>query len=55
MYLEIATEENKKMAENWKADADGYPYILCFPPTQLNGHRLVYTDASLISVSIQDI
>jgi len=23
MYLEMATEEDKKMAENWKADADG--------------------------------
>ena len=23
MYMDIATEEDKKMAENWKADADG--------------------------------
>ena len=23
MYLEVATEEDKKMAEGWKADADG--------------------------------
>ena len=23
MYLEMTTEEDKKMAENWKADADG--------------------------------
>jgi hypothetical protein len=23
MYLEMATEEDKKMAENWKDDADG--------------------------------
>ena len=23
MYLELATEEDKKMVENWKADADG--------------------------------
>ena len=23
MYLEMATEEDKTMAENWKADADG--------------------------------
>ena len=22
MYMEMATEEDKKMAENWKADAD---------------------------------
>jgi hypothetical protein len=23
MYLEMATEEDTKMVENWKADADG--------------------------------
>ena len=23
MYLEMATEEDKKMAEDWKADVDG--------------------------------
>ena len=23
MYMEMATEEDKQMAENWKADADG--------------------------------
>ncbi len=23
MYLEMATEEDKKKVENWKADADG--------------------------------
>ena len=23
MYLEMATEEDKKLVENWKADADG--------------------------------
>ncbi len=40
MYLEMATEEDKKMTENWKADADGtlifvglYPLISCFTPT----------------------
>jgi len=40
MYLEMATEEDKKMAENWKADADGilifvglYLLISCFTPT----------------------
>jgi hypothetical protein len=44
MYLEMATEEDKKMAENWKADADGilifvrlYPLLYApFTPT----HRL---------------
>jgi hypothetical protein len=41
MYLEMATEEDKKMVENWKADADGilifvrrYPLIFCFTSTQ---------------------
>ena len=40
MYLEMATEEDKKMAENWKADADGilifvrpYQIIWFFTPT----------------------
>ncbi len=41
MYLEMATEEDKKMVENWKADADGILIfvrlnllISCFTPTQ---------------------
>ncbi|KAF8261751.1 hypothetical protein EI94DRAFT_762847 [Lactarius quietus] len=46
MYMEMATEEDKKMAEAWKADADG---ILIF--TGLFSAAV----ASLISVSIQDI
>ncbi|KAN0131605.1 hypothetical protein V8E53_010447 [Lactarius tabidus] len=46
MYLEMATEEDKKMAENWKADAEG---ILIF--TGLFSAAV----SSLISVSIQDI
>ena len=40
MYLEMATEEDKKMVENWKADADGmlifvrfYRLIRRFIPT----------------------
>ena len=40
MYLEMATEEDKKMVENWKADADGILMfvrhnllIWCFIPT----------------------
>ena len=50
MYLEMATEEDKKMVEDWKADADG---ILIFVRLYLqpcasasrprNGHRLVYS------------
>ncbi|KAN0140519.1 hypothetical protein V8E53_001728 [Lactarius tabidus] len=46
MYLEMATEEDKKIVENWKADADG---ILIF--TGLFSAVV----ASFISVSIQDI
>ncbi|KAH9016853.1 hypothetical protein EDB85DRAFT_2155594 [Lactarius pseudohatsudake] len=46
MYLEMATEEDRKMVENWKADADG---ILIF--TGLFSAAV----ASLISVSVQDI
>ncbi|KAH9056408.1 hypothetical protein EDB87DRAFT_1813028 [Lactarius vividus] len=46
MYMETATEEDKKLVENWKADADG---ILIF--TGLFSAAV----ATLISVSIQDI
>ncbi|KAH9057267.1 hypothetical protein EDB87DRAFT_1793407, partial [Lactarius vividus] len=46
MYLERVTEEDKNMAESWKADAEG---ILVF--TGLFSAAV----ASLISVSIQDI
>ncbi|KAF8268152.1 hypothetical protein EI94DRAFT_1728564 [Lactarius quietus] len=46
MYMEMATEEDKKMAEGWKAGADG---ILIF--TGLFSAAV----ATLISVSIQDI
>jgi hypothetical protein len=40
MYMEMAEEEDKKMAESWKADAEGvlvfvrfYLLILFFAPT----------------------
>ncbi|KAN0140518.1 hypothetical protein V8E53_001727 [Lactarius tabidus] len=46
MYLEMATEEDKKIVENWKADADG---ILIF--TGLFSAAV----ALFISVSIQDL
>ena len=43
MYLEMATEEDMKMVENWKADADGilifvrlYDLILSLMPTRLS-------------------
>ena len=37
MYLEMATEEDKKMVEDWKADADG---ILIF--VRLSYNRVLY-------------
>ena len=63
MYLEMATEEDKKMADNWKADADGILIfvgfnllILCFSPAHPSKTGLFSAAvASLISVSIQDI
>jgi hypothetical protein len=29
LYLDMATEEDKKMAENWKDDADGILIFVC--------------------------
>jgi hypothetical protein len=63
MYLEMATEEDKKMAENWKADADDILIfvrlsllISSFTPTQWSQTGLFSAAvASLISVSIQDL
>ena len=63
MYLEMTEEEDKKMAESWKADAEG---ILVFVRLHLlvPYFRLTHESqtglfsaavASLISVSIQDI
>ena len=50
MYLEMATEEDKKMVEDWKADADGilifvrlYLQSCASASCTLNGHRLVYS------------
>ena len=50
MYLEMATEEDKKMVEDWKADADGilifvrlYLQSCASASRPLNGHRLVYS------------
>ena len=37
MYLEMATEEDKMMVKNWKADADG---ILIF--VRLSFNRVLY-------------
>ena len=48
MYLEMATEEDKKMVENWKADADGTLifvriYHLIFGSFRLIHDRPVYS------------
>ena len=43
MYLEMATEEDKKMVEDWKADADG---ILIF--VRLYSNRVLCTQHSLV-------
>ncbi|KAI9431651.1 hypothetical protein H4582DRAFT_2062513 [Lactarius indigo] len=46
MYLGMAEEEDKKMAESWKADADG---ILVFTGLFLA------SVAALVAISIQDL
>ena len=40
MYLEMAEEEDKKLAERWQANGEGilifvglYPLVPCFTPT----------------------
>ena len=43
MYLEIATEEDKKMVENWEADADGILIFVC-PYSNL----ALYIDSNVI-------
>jgi hypothetical protein len=48
MYLEMATEEDKKMAENWKADADG---ILIFV-RRYTSSFVPYADSSVVDWSI---
>ena len=63
MYMEMAEEEDKKMAESWKADAEGilvfvrlHLLVPCFRPTHESQTGLFSAAvASLISVSIQDI
>jgi hypothetical protein len=64
MYLEFAREEDKKMAEGWKADADGIlifvgfrPPALCFTQLTVRSKTGLFSAAvaALISISIQDI
>ena len=64
MYMEMAEEEDKKMAESWKADAEGIlvfvrlHFLLITAPNRLTNPQTGLFSAavaSLISVSIQDI
>ena len=42
MYLEMAAEEDKKMAEGWKADADGILiFVRHYLPVPCAVHRLI--------------
>jgi len=48
MYMEMATEEDKKMVEDWKADAEGILifvrlYLFYRISYRLTSHRLVYS------------
>jgi hypothetical protein len=49
MYLEIATEEDKKEVESWKADAKG---ILIFVRLYLSSRFEPYADSMVIDWSI---
>jgi hypothetical protein len=46
MYMEMATEEDKKMAENWKADADGILIFVRLLFQSLASSRLNHTQSS---------
>ena len=37
MYLDMATEEDKKMVESWKADADGTIIFVCLYSLLISG------------------
>ena len=47
MYLEMATDEDKKMVEDWKADADG---ILIF--VRLSSDLVLHANSMVIDWSI---
>ena len=47
MYLEMATEEDKKMVESWKADADG---ILIF--VRLSSDLVLHANSMVVDWSI---
>ena len=47
MYLEMATEEDKKMVESWKADADGILIFVC-----LSSNLVLHADSMVIDWSL---
>ena len=47
MYLEMATEEDKKMVEDWKADADGILIFVC-----LCSNLMIHADSMVIDWTI---
>ena len=47
MYFQMATEEDKKMVESWKADADG---ILIF--VRLSSDLVLHADSMVIDWSL---
>ena len=50
MYLEMAAEEDKKMTENWKADADGVLIFVRFLSSNLVLHtESILTDRFILS------
>ena len=41
MYMDMADEEDKKMAESWKADAEGIlVFVRCLVPCFTSAHHL---------------
>ena len=48
MYLEMATEEDKKMVENWKADADGILIFVRLFSNLVFFRRLMVIDWSIL-------
>ena len=51
MYLELATEEDKKMTENWKADADGILiFVRCY--LLVNLRFMIHNDSTAVDWSI---
>ena len=58
MYLEMGTEEDKKMVESWKADADGILIfvrlyrLLCSKPVQIVIDRFILCCRCVVDLSV---